>query len=170
MQDYRTANHGQASDGALTTVPAGVVDCLRRAAYAELGLAAEALDAAAFSTNREEHPERFRGLAENIREIYALLDAIGWTKTDPPPGGQIDLSADGWALVRVLTSALEFAEENTSGPTRGDAESDGQDSAPDRGADAGQVGALCDFIDAAQARIDALAVQEGAEPALDIAA
>jgi hypothetical protein len=170
MQDHHTAGDGQASDGTLATVPASVVDCLRRAAYSELGLTAEALDAAAFSTNREEHPERFRGLAENIREIYALLDAIGWTKTDPPPGGQIDLSADGWALVRVLTSALEFAEENTSGPAHGEAERNRQDSVPDRDADPGQVGALCDFIDAAQARIDALAVQEGAEPALDIAA
>jgi len=53
MQDHHTAGDGQASDGTLATVPASVVDCLRRAAYAELGLAAEALDAAAFSTDRE---------------------------------------------------------------------------------------------------------------------
>jgi hypothetical protein len=170
MQDHHTAGDGQVSDGTLATVPASVVDCLRRAAYAELGLAAEALDAAAFSTDREAHPERFRGLAENLREIYGLLDAIGWAKTDPPPGGQIDLGADGWALVRVLTSALEFAEENANGPAHGDAERDGQDSAPNRDADPEQVGVLCDFIDAAQARIDALAVQEGADPALDLAA
>jgi hypothetical protein len=158
MRGYRIVGHGQVSGGALVTVPASVVDWLRRAAYAELGLAAEALDAAAFSTDREAHPERFRGLAENIREIYALLDAIGWTKTDPPPGAQIDLGEDGWALVRVLTSALEFADEDASEPARGDVERDGR------------VGVLCHLIDAAHARIDALAVQEGAEPALDLAA
>jgi hypothetical protein len=170
MQAQCIVGHGQVSGGALVTVPASVVDWLRRAAYAELGLAAEALDAAAFSTDREAHPERFRGLAENIREIYALLDAIGWAKTDPPPGAQIDLGEDGWALVRALTSALEFADEDVHEPARGDAERDGRGSAPMRGAAVERVGVLCQFIDAAQARIDALAVQEGAEPALDLAA
>jgi len=95
------------------------------------------------------HPERFRGLAENLREIYALLDAIGWAKTDPPPGGQIDLGEDGWALVRALTSALEFADEDASEPARGDAERDGRGSAPERGAEVERVGVLCQFIDAA---------------------
>jgi hypothetical protein len=170
MQGHCIAGHGQVSGGALVTVPASVVSWLRRAAYAEIGSAAEALDAAAFSTGREAHPERFRGLAENLRETYALLDAIGWVKTDPPPGVQIDLSEDGWALMRVLTSALEFADDNVSEPARDDFERNGRGLAPERSVEVERVGVLCDFIAAAQARIDALAVQEEAEPTLEVAA
>ncbi len=114
MQDYFITDHGQMSGGAMVTVPAGIVDWVRRAAYAEIGSAAEALDTAAFSTDREAHPEWFCGPVESLREVYALLEAIGWAKTDPPLGVQIDLSPDGWALMRVLSSALEFADEDIS--------------------------------------------------------
>ena len=72
------------------TVPAVIMDWLRNAAYAEIGLAAEALDTVAFAVDREGHPEWFRGPAENLREIYALLDAIGWSKTVPPVAVQLD--------------------------------------------------------------------------------
>ena len=106
--------HGQVSGGTLVTVPASLVDWLRRAAYAEIGSAAEELDTAAFSTDREAHPEWFPGPMQSLREVYALLEAIGWAKTDPPLGVQIDLSQDGWALMRVLASALEFADEDIS--------------------------------------------------------
>jgi hypothetical protein len=34
---------------------------------------------------------------QNLREVYALLDAIGWSKTLPPLGVQLDLSEDSWA-------------------------------------------------------------------------
>ena len=114
MQDYFITDHGQVSGGAMVTVPASIVDWVRRAAYAEIGSAAEALDTAAFSTDREAHPEWFCGPVESLREVYALLEAIGWAKTDPPLGVQIDLSPDGWALMRVLSSALEFADEDIS--------------------------------------------------------
>jgi len=53
MQGNRIVDHGQVSGGALVTVPASVVDWVRRAAYAEIGSAAERLDTAAFSTDRE---------------------------------------------------------------------------------------------------------------------
>jgi hypothetical protein len=76
--------------GAQVTVPAMIVDWLRDAAYAEVGLAAEALDTVAFSRDREAHPEWFRGPAEGLKQICALLDAIGWAKSVPPDAVQLD--------------------------------------------------------------------------------
>jgi hypothetical protein len=170
MQDHLIPRHGQVSGGALVTVPANVVDWLRRAAYAEIGSAAQALDTAAFATDREAHPEWFRGPVENLREIYALLEAIGWAKTDPPLGVQIDLSEDSWALMRVLAGALELADEDVREVVRGEVKHAERGWAPERDLEAGRVGALCEFMAVAQARIDALAVQEGAGAVLDIAA
>ena len=87
------------------TVPASVVDWLRRAAYAEIGSAAEALNEAAFASDREAHPEWFGTPAENLKEIYALLDTIGWSKTTPPTEAQIDLREDCWAFMRARWSS-----------------------------------------------------------------
>ena len=171
MQDYFITDHGQMSGGAMVTVPAGIVDWVRRAAYAEIGSAAEALDTAAFSTDREAHPEWFCGPVESLREVYALLEAIGWAKTDPPLGVQIDLSPDGWALMRVLSSALEFADEDISQTACSIVEhAQPQDLAPERDAESERVGVLWDFKASAQARIDALAVREEAGAVLDLAA
>jgi hypothetical protein len=169
QDDY--AHNEHAGGEALVTVPASVVDWLRRAAYAEIGSAAQALDTAAFSTDRETHPEWFRGPVENLREIYTLLDAIGWAKTDPPLGVQIDLSADGWALMRTLAGALEFADEDASeAVARGDVEYAGRGMTPVRDTEVKRAGALWDFMAATQARIDALAVREEEGTVLDLAA
>jgi hypothetical protein len=169
QDDY--AHNGRVSGGALVTAPASVVDWLRRAAYAEIGSAAEALDTAAFSTDREAHPEWFRGPVQNLREIYALLDAIGWAKTNPPLGVQIDLSEDSWALMRVLAGALEFADEDASESARSAVRySEQQDMRPEPDADVERVGALSRFMAVVQARIDALAVREEARTVLDLAA
>lgn len=171
MHDHVIPVDRQVSDGALVTVPASVVDWLRRAAYAEIGSAAEALDTAAFSSDREGHPEWFRGPVENLREVYALLDAIGWAKTLPPLGVQIDLSEDSWALMRTLASALEFADEDTSETACSMIEhTEPQDLTPERDQDTERVGVLCDFMATAQARIDAIAVREEEGTVLDLAA
>lgn len=95
MQD-EMIGQGQVLDGAQVTVPAGIVDQLRRAAYAEIGSAAEALDMVAFSIDREAHPEWFCAPTERLRESYALLDAIGWLRTVPPVDVRIDLHEDCW--------------------------------------------------------------------------
>jgi len=148
--------------GAQMTVPAMIVDWLRRAAYAEIGSAAEALDMVAFDGDREAHPEWFQAPAENLRELYALLDTLGWSRTIPPLAVQIDLHEDYcWALMRALHGAAEFADEDT-----------GQGLAPVHDAEAERVGVLWDFIADARARIDELAVQEGEGEGfvLDIAA
>jgi hypothetical protein len=161
----------QVSGGALVTVPASVVDWVRRAAYAEIGSAAERLDTAAFSTDREAHPEWFCGPVESLREVYALLEAIGWAKTDPPLGVQIDLSQDGWALMRVLSSALEFADEDISQTACSTVEHAAQHGPVDEpDAEVERVGALWEFKASAQARIDALAVREETRTVLDLAA
>lgn len=171
MHDHVIPHEGQVSDGALVTVPASVVDWLRRAAYAEIGSAAEELDTAAFSSDREGHPEWFRGPAESLREIYTLLDAIGWAKTLPPLGVQLDLSQDSWALMRVLAGALEFADEDISETACSMVEhTEPQDLTPERDGDVERMGVLCDFMATAQARIDALAVREEEGTVLDLAA
>jgi hypothetical protein len=96
-------------------------------------------------------------------------DAIGWSRTVPPLAVRIDLREDGWGLMRVLAGALEFADEDVSEMARGDVEHAEQDLVSGPGAEVERVGALCDFMAVAQARIDALAVQEGAA-VLDLAA
>src|ERR1035438_10469518 len=156
-------------DGAQVTVPAGVVDSLRRAAYAEIGAAAQALDAVAFAIDREAHPEWFRGPAARLRESYGLLDAIGWSRTAPPLAVRIDLREDGWGLMRTLAGALEFADEDVSETARGDVEHAERGLAPGHDTEAERAGALWECMAKVQARIDALAVQEGAA-VLDIAA
>jgi hypothetical protein len=147
--------------GAQVTVPARIVDWLRRAAYAEIGLASEALDTVAFSSDREAHPEWFRGSAENLREIYALLDAIGWAKSVPPVAVQIDLREDYcWALMRALHGAAGFADDDdSSNGVCGDVEQRGLTYMHD--VEDERVGVLWDFIGDTQARIDELALQEG---------
>jgi hypothetical protein len=155
----------------MVTVPASVVDWLRRAAYAEIGSAAERLDSAAFSTGREAHPEWFCRPVESLREVYALLEAIGWAKIDPSLGVQIDLSPDGWALMRVLSSALEFADEDISQTACSIVEHAAQHGPVDEpDAEVERVGALWDLKASVSARIDALAVREEAETVLDLAA
>ncbi len=149
MQDQRSGQV-QVLGGTRVMVPAVIVDWVRRAAYAEIGSAAEALDMAAFASDREAHREWFSAPAERLRETYALLDAIGWSRMVPPLAVQIDLRRDGWGLVRALAGALEFVDEDVSEVER--------------------AGVLWDCIATAQGCIDALAVQEGAAPVLDMAA
>jgi hypothetical protein len=147
----------------LVTIPASIVDWVRRAAYAEIGLTAETLDTAAFSTDREAHPERFREAAETLRHIYMLLDAIGWAKTTPPHGLQIDPSENSWTLIRILTKALEFADEDANEATP-------SDTAPASNAEAECADALWDFMASVEAHADTLAVEEEADDVLHIAA
>jgi hypothetical protein len=148
--------------GTRVTVPAMIVDWLRRAAYAEIGSAAEALDTVAFAADREVHPEWFRGPAENLREIYGLLDAIGWAKSVPPVAVRLDLRKDYcWALMRALQGAAEFADEDSSEAVRGEVEHAERGLALVHNVEAERVEVLWDFIADAQARIDELAVQEG---------
>ena len=99
--------------GAQVTVPSIVVDPLRSAAYAEVASAAEALDTVALSRDREAHPEWFRGPAESLKQIYALLDVIGWARSVPPIAVRLDLGKDYcWALMRALQGAAEFADDD----------------------------------------------------------
>lgn len=48
---------------------------------------------------------------QSLRESYALLDAVGWSKTDPPVAVPLDLGENDWALMRALDSAQELAGE-----------------------------------------------------------
>ena len=161
MQDHVIATHARASSGFRVTIPTMIVDWVRRATYAEIGLAAEKLDTAAFASDREAHPEWFLGPAANLRESYALLDRIGWSKTIPPLAVQIELREYGWALLRALEGALEFADEEIGDHVGEDAEHAAQhlDLVPDTMVE--RVGTLWHFTAEAQARIDALAVQDG---------
>jgi hypothetical protein len=103
---------------ALVTIPAHLVDWLRQAAYTEIGLTAETLDTAAFSTNREAHPEWFRGPTETLRDIYALLDIIGWTKTTPPNGLQINPGENSWTVIRILTKHSKSPTKKQTKPPK----------------------------------------------------
>ena len=105
-----------------------------------------------------------RAPMENLRETYALLDAIGWSRTVPPVDVPVDLRRDGWALMRVLHETLEFADADADESTCGDvdrSEHNGQ-SLPNQREEATEcAGLLCGLIAVAMAHIDALAVEEG---------
>lgn len=171
MQDEMIGG-GSVTNGAQVTVPALIVDWLRSAAYAEVGSAAEALDTVAFANDREAHPEWFRGPAESLKQIFALLDAIGWAKTDPPDGVQLDLREDYcWALMRALQGAAEFADDDASEDAAcGDVGQRGL--ALVNNLEARRMSVLWDFIADARAAIDELAVEDGEGEGfvLDIAA
>jgi hypothetical protein len=139
---------------AQVAVPAKVVDALRRAVYAEIGWAAQALDLAILARDREAHLERFRAPAQGLRESYALTNMLGWSRSEPSAVVHVELNSCGWTLMRALATALEFAEEDVDEQTRQDVE---------QRALAAQrecVGLLSDFIGLVQSRIDALAVGE----------
>jgi hypothetical protein len=159
--------HSQRIPDALVTIPASIVDWLRRAAYAEIGLTAEALDDAAFSIDREAHPEWFRGPAETLRHIYTLLDTIGWAKTTPPQGLQIDPSETSWTLIHILAKALEIADKDASDVTPNDVEAG---TTPISSVDSDRAEALWNFMSAIEAHTDTLAVTKGTGDALDLAA
>jgi len=142
--------------GAQVIVHPRLVDWLRRATYAEIGTAAESLDAAVTAGDREAHPERFRAPMQSLRESYALLETIGWAKTDPPVAVPIDLGENGWGLMRALDSAQEFAGEEIYEVSR---DTDGQALACEHK----RLRELYDFTDEVQGCIDMLAVQEAAE-------
>jgi hypothetical protein len=170
MQDHVIPTDARASSGYRVTIPATIVDWVRRATYAEIGSAAEKLDTAAFARDREAHPEWFLGPAANLRESYALLDEIGWSKTIPPLAVQIELHDYCWALMRALEGALEFADEDVSELVGASTKNTPQSLEIVPNAVIERVGVLWHFTAEAQARIDALAVQEREGPALTIAA
>jgi len=163
MRHHYAHNEHETEQWTQVIVHPHLVDWLRRATYAEIGSAAEALDTAAFAQDREDHPERFRAAAQSLRESYALLDALGWAKITPPAPVPIDLNGQGWALMRVLNSAAEFADEETYEVSR---DTDGQVMAGDNA----RVCELYDFTDDVRGRIDVLAVNDGAPAIPELAA
>jgi hypothetical protein len=172
MQDEMIGG-GSVTNGAQVTVPALIVDWLRNAAYAEVGSVAEALDTVAFANDREAHPEWFRGPAESLKQVFALLDAIGWAKTDPPDGVQLDLREDYcWALMRALQGAAEFADDDDASEDAACGDAGQRGLALVNNLEARRMSVLWDFIADARACIDELAVQEGGGEGfvLDIAA
>ena len=164
MQDHHTPiSEGITLDrGAHVTVPAIIVDRLRSAAYAEIGAVAEALDTVAFASDRELHPQWFRAPAENLRQIFALLDAIGWAKAVPPIPLGIDVRRDYcWALMRALHGAAEFADDDLTETMSGDVEQAEEDLTVAERLETERVGALWGLIADARAAIDEWAVEDG---------
>jgi hypothetical protein len=164
-QDRQTGRVGEPSGsgaGSLLRVPAGIVEWLRRGAFAEIGSAAERINESAFARGRETHPEWFLAPTEDLRELYALLDAIGWASAVPPVAARVDLRKDRRALMSSLEAALGFAEGDASEAVRRNvAEHAGQGQLAEHDVEIERVGALRDFIAVAQARIDALTDGEG---------
>jgi hypothetical protein len=170
MQDEMIGG-GSVTNGPQVTISAMIVDWLRDAAYAEIRSAAEALDTFALSRDREAHPEWFRGPAQSLKLICALLDTIGWAKSVPPVAVQIDTGADYcWALMRTIQGAPKFADDDAGETVCGDVEQPGSTLAHNLQDD--RVAVLWDFIADARAGIDELAVAggEGEGFVLDIAA
>jgi hypothetical protein len=164
MQDQNIAiDEGFKLDrGAHVMVPAIIVDWLRDAAYAEIGSPGEALLTNAFSHDREAHPEWFRNSAESLKQIYELLDKIGWAKSVPPVPVRVDIRENYcWALIRALLSATDFADDGVTETTSADAEQAEQDLLFAQDLEAKRICALWDLIANARASIDEWAVERG---------
>jgi hypothetical protein len=164
MQDQDThISEGFTLDrGSHVMVPAIIVDWLRDAAYAEIGAVAEALITVAFANDRELRPRWFRAAADTLKQIFALLDAIGWAKSVPPVPVRLDVRADYcWALIRALLGATEFADDDVAETPCCDVEQTWQDLMLAQSLDAKRVGALWDFIANARAAIDEWTVEDG---------
>jgi hypothetical protein len=147
--------------GAHVMVPAIIVDWLRDAAYAEIGAVAEALITAAIANDRELRPRWFRTAADTLKQIFALLDAIGWAKSVPPIPVRLDVRADYcWALIQALLGATEFADDGAETPCC-DVEETWQDLMLAQDLSSQRVGALWDFIANARAAIDEWTVEQG---------
>jgi len=95
--------------GRSLVVPAGIVDGLRRAVFAAIGEAAEAINESAFAKDRAKHPEWFTVPTNDLVEMYELMETIGWKATVPPVGVPVDLWLHGRVLMRTLRGALDFA-------------------------------------------------------------
>lgn len=136
--------------------PCGIVDGLRRAVFAVIGEAAEAINESAFAKDRGEHPEWFTAPTNDLVEMYELMEVIGWKATVPPVGVRVDLWAHGRALMRTLRGALDFAEADAKEAARVPAEHSGTARPVERDKEAKQVEALRCFIVMARARLDAI--------------
>jgi hypothetical protein len=151
------AGEPSGSDGARSlTVPAGIVDGLRRAVFAAIGEAGEAINESAFAKDRAEHPEWFTAPTNDLVEMYELMEAIGWAATVPPVSVQLDLWAHGRALMRTLQGALDFAKADAEEAARVPAQQSGRARSVKRDVEAQQVEVLRGFIVVARARLDAI--------------
>ncbi len=158
-QDRQAAWAGEPSGSAgqrSLEVPAGIVDGLRRAVFAAIGEAAEAINESAFAKDRAEHPEWFTAPTNDLVEMYELLEVTGWKATVPSVGVHVDLWAHGRVLVRTLRGALDFAEADAEEVARAPAEQPGTARSVEHGAAIEHVEALRGFIVVARARLDAV--------------
>jgi hypothetical protein len=132
------------------------VDGLRRAVFAAIGEAAEAINESAFAKDRAEHSEWFTVPTNDLVEMYELLEAIGWAATVPPVRVHVDLWAHGRALMKTLRGALDFAEADAEETVRVPAEQPGTARPVQRDVEAQQVEVLRGFIVVARARFAAI--------------
>jgi hypothetical protein len=137
-------------------VPAGIIDGLRRAVFAAIGEAAEAINEAAFAEDREEHSEWFVLPTNDLVEIYELMEMIGWAATVPSVSVRVDLWTHGRVLARTLRGALDLAEADAEEDARVPAEQSETAHSAEHGAAIEHVEALRAFIVVARARLDAI--------------
>ena len=151
------AGEPSGSDGGRSlVVPAGIVDGLRRAVFAAIGEAAEAINESAFAKDRAEHPEWFTVPTNDLVEMYELLEVIGWAATVAPVSVQVGLWAHGRALMRALRGALDFAKADAEEAARVPAEQSGTARSAEHRAAIEHVEALREFIGVARPRLAAI--------------
>lgn len=83
------------------TIPPRVIPRVRDGAFAGLRNCAEGIDQAGRDLGEHERVRR------RLRATWRLLDAIGWSSTDPPVVGmEIDVCEHGGALLAALEPML----------------------------------------------------------------
>jgi hypothetical protein len=91
-------------DGVL--IPAEAVDLLRDGLRNQIVGAAQDLADSGSLLSAAEHSERLTDPLRYIDAQRALMEEIGWSRTEPPSDLHLDPQAHGWALSNLLADEI----------------------------------------------------------------
>jgi hypothetical protein len=93
------------------TIPAGVLADVRESLLCLMGDATNAIRHALERRAREHHPERFDAGRQQLEQVFALLDLVGWDATGEPHEVEIDLDEYGRTLKEALDGYVPILED-----------------------------------------------------------
>lgn len=88
------------------TIPADVVPILRNALHTEIGQDASEIVRVSEDGHGDLHAEEYDKPLLDFDAHRALLDVIGWNKSESDESVQIELDQHKWALLTTLTRRL----------------------------------------------------------------
>jgi hypothetical protein len=92
------------------TIPAEVIPDVREGLFCVLGGAAESTLHTLEQPDREYHPEWFREDREQLKEVLALLDLVGWNAGCETGQMDVDVAAHSHTLKAAVDAYLPILE------------------------------------------------------------